>query len=54
MQNPIQKSRQNSIVFKKPSILFETLKSYNYPTVQCFFAETSHTLSTYQSLQKGV
>ena len=28
--------------------------SSNYPTVQYFFAETSHTFSTYQCLQKGV
>ena len=39
MQNPIQKFRQNSIVFKKPGILSENLKtlmSSNYPTVQYF------------------
>ena len=39
MQNPIQKSRQNSIVFEKPGILSENLKtltSSNYPTVQYF------------------
>ena len=37
MQNPIQKIRQSSIVFEKPGILSETLKtltSSNYPTVQ--------------------
>ena len=36
MQNPIQKSRQSSIVFEKPGILPENLKtltSSNYPTV---------------------
>ena len=51
MQNTKQKFRQMSIVFEKPGILFEnlkTLKSSNYPTVQYFFAETSHTFSTYQ------
>ena len=39
MQNPIQKFRQSSIVFEKPGILSENLKtltSFNYPTVQCF------------------
>ena len=39
MQNSIQKFRQNSIVFEKPGILFENLKtqaSSNYPTVQYF------------------
>ena len=39
MQNPIQKFRQSSIVFEKPGILFENLKtqaSSNYPTVQYF------------------
>ena len=57
MQNIIQKFRQSSIVFEKPGILSENLKiltSSNYPTVQYFFAETSHTFSTYQCLQKGV
>ena len=54
MQNTIQKFRQSSIVFEKPGILPENLKtltSSNYPTVQYFFAETSHTFSTYQCLQ---
>ena len=39
MQNTIQKSRQNPIVFEKPGILSENLKiltSSNYPTVQFF------------------
>ena len=39
MQNTIQKFRQNSIVFEKPGILPENLKtlaSSNYPTVQYF------------------
>ena len=39
MQNPMQKFRQSSIVFKKPGILFENLKtltSSSYPTVQYF------------------
>ena len=37
MQNPIQKFRQSSIVFEKPGILSENLKtlaSSNYPTVE--------------------
>ena len=37
MQNTIQKFRQSSIVFEKPGILSENLKSLtssNYPTVQ--------------------
>ena len=56
MQNIIQKFRQSSIVFEKAGILSQNLKtltSSNYPTVQYFFAETSHTFSTYQCLQKG-
>ena len=39
MQNPIEKLRQSSIVFEKPGILSENLKtltSSNYPTVQYF------------------
>ena len=39
MQNSIQKFRQSSIVFEKPGILSENLKtltSSNYPTVQYF------------------
>ena len=39
MQNTIQKFRQSSIIFEKPSILSENLKtltSSNYPTVQYF------------------
>ena len=39
MQNTIQKFRQSSIVFEKPGILSENLKtltSSNYATVQCF------------------
>ena len=57
MQKPIQKFRQNSIVFEKPGILpknLKTLTSSNYPTVKYFFNETSHTFPTYQCLQKGV
>ena len=39
MQNPMQKLRQSSIVFEKPGILSENLKtltSSNYATVQYF------------------
>ena len=39
MQNTIQKFRQSSIVFEKPGILFENLKTWtnsNYPIVQHF------------------
>ena len=39
MQNTIQKFRQSSIVFEKPGILSENLKTLtcsNYPTVQYF------------------
>ena len=39
MQNTTQKFRQSSIVFEKPGILSENLKtltSSNYPTVQHF------------------
>ena len=39
MQNTIQKFRQNSIAFKKPGILSEslnTLTSFNYPAVKYF------------------
>ena len=39
MQNPIQKFRQNSIIFEKPYILSENLTflmSFNYPTVKYF------------------
>ena len=50
MQNTIQKLRQNSIVFEKPGILPEKLKtltSSNYPTFQYFFAKTcTHFLLT--------
>ena len=57
MQNATQKFRQSCIVFEKPGILSENLKtltSSNYPTVQYFFAETLHTFSTYHCLKKDV
>ena len=40
MENPMEKFRQSSIVFKKPGILSENLKTltiFNYPTVPLFF-----------------
>ena len=46
---------QSSIGFDRPGILSENLKtltSSNYSSI--FFAETSHTFSTYQCLQKRV
>ena len=39
MQNAVQKFKQSSIVFEKPGILSENLKTLttsNYPTVQYF------------------
>ena len=57
MQNVTQKFRQSCIVFEKPCILSEnlrTLTSSNYPTVQYFFAETLHTFSTDHCLKKDV
>ena len=45
MQNIIQKFGQCSIVFKRPGILFENLKSLtssNYPTVQFFCSNFAH------------
>ena len=58
IQNTIQKFRHSSIAFEKPGILsknLKTLTSSNYPTHNSiFFAEISHTFSTYQYLQKYV
>ena len=45
MQNAIQKFRQSSIVFEKPGILSENLKTLtcsNYPTVQFFYWNVAH------------
>ena len=45
MQNPTQKFRQSSIVFEKPGILSENLKtltSSNYPTVNIFCWNFAH------------
>ena len=57
MQNPIQNFRQSSVVFEKPGILSENLKTFDelqLPYSSIFFAETSHTFSTYQCPQKSV
>ena len=57
MQSPIQKFRQNSIVFEKPGILSETFKTFYellLPYISILFAETSHTFPTYLCLQKRV
>ena len=56
MPNTIQKIYTKLYCFKKPSVLSENLKTLtrsNYPTVH-FFAETSHTFTTYQCLEKDV
>ena len=51
MQNTLQKFRERSLVFEKPGILSKNLQlSYS----STCFAETSHTFSTYQCLQKRV
>ena len=55
MQNATKKFRQSSIVFEKPVILSENLKtltSSNYPTVQYFLLKL-RTLSTYQWPKKA-
>ena len=57
MQNLRKKLRQSSIVFKEPGILSENLWNFDELQLACssmIFAETSHTLTTYQCLQKGV
>ena len=55
MQNVMRKFRQNSIVFEKPGILSENL-NFDKLQLSCsliFFAEISHTFSTYHCLKKG-
>ena len=42
MQNPIQKFRQSSIVFEKPSISSESLKTLTSPTPCWNFAHISY------------
>ena len=56
MQNLIQKFRQISIVFEKPGILSENLKTDELQLAHSsiFFAETSRTFPIYQCLKKGV
>ena len=51
MQNTIHKFRQSAIVFQKPGILSENLKT---PYSSSFFGETLHTFPTYQCLQKDI
>ena len=46
MQNTIQKFRRSSIVFEKPGILPENLKTLTSSTLHSFF--------TYPGLQKNV
>ena len=56
MQNGIEKFRQSSIIFEKPGILSENLKtltSSNYPTVQYFLLKL-YMFSTCQCLQECV
>ena len=53
MQNPKQKFRQSSIVFEKPGILFENLKTDKFQLVQYFWLEL-HMFPTYRCLQKSV
>ena len=57
MQNPIQKSRQSSIVYEKPSVLSEknkNLTSSHYRRVQILFAGILQAFPTHQYLQKCV
>ena len=55
MQNPIQKYRQSSIVFENPGVWkFENFDELKLPYSSIFFAETSHIISIYQCLQKGM
>ena len=48
------KNLDKALLFSKKHILSENLTSSNYPTVQYFFAETSHRFPTHQCLQKGM
>ena len=55
MQNTIQKLRQGFIVFEKLGILSENTNfELQLPYSSIFFAETSHTFTTYLCLQRGV
>ena len=55
MQDPIQKFRQSSIVFKLYfAWKFETFYELQLPYNSIYFAETSHKFPTYQCLQKCV
>ena len=59
MQNAIQKFRQSSIVFGKPDVLSENLKtltSSNYPTVQYFLLKlrTRFLLTNFYKRVRGI
>ena len=56
MQNIVQKFRQSSTGFEKPgiSLKFENFDELQLSYSSIFFAETSHTFSTYQYLQNGL
>ena len=59
MQNAIQKFRQNSVVFEKPGILSENLKtltSSNYPAVQYFLLKlcTRFLLTNVYKMMSGI
>ena len=57
MQNPKQKFRQSSIIFEKPGIFSEKLKTLttsNYLRVEYFLLKFYSRFPTYKCLQKGV
>ena len=56
MKSSIQKSRQSSVIFKKPDILFKNLITFTSPTTLQlkFFAETLHMFPTSQHPVHGI
>ena len=54
MQNPIQKFRPSFIVFEKPGILFEKLKTLTNSNYHRFFLKILHTFPTHLCLKKSV
>ena len=50
----IQKFRESSFVFEKPSILSENFDELQLSYSSIFFAENSHMFSNYQYLQRTV
>ena len=54
MDNPTQKFRQGSIVFDKPGILSQKLKTLTSSKYLIFFCWNLHMFPTYQCVQKGV